>query len=76
MRPGMSFVKYASKAFRLPDAYLPNRYADLAHGCGLGVEYPFVLYPEDADDGMYDGWFEAKQESTCPHCLYRTYAIS
>ena len=59
LRPGMSFVEYASKAFRLPDAYLPNRYADLAHGCGLGVEYPFVLYPEDADYGMYDGRFEA-----------------
>ena len=59
LRPGMSFVEYASKAFRLPDAYLANRYADLAHGCGLGVEYPFVLYPEDAGDGMYDGRFEA-----------------
>ena len=59
LHPGMSFVEYASKAFRLPDAYLANRYADLAHGCGLGVEYPFVLYPEDADDGMYDGRFEA-----------------
>ena len=59
LRPGMSFVEYASKAYRLPDAYLPNRYADLVHGCGLGVEYPFVLYPEDADDGMYDGRFEA-----------------
>ena len=59
LRPGMSFVEYASKAFRLPGAYLANRYADLVHGCGLGVEYPFVLYPEDADDGMYDGRFEA-----------------
>ena len=59
LRSGMSFVDYASKAYRLPDAYLPNRYADLAHGCGLGVEYPFVLYPEDAGDGMYDGRFEA-----------------
>ena len=59
LRPGMSFVEFATRAFRLPDAYLPNRYADLVHGCGLGVEYPFVLYPEDADDGMYDGRFEA-----------------
>ena len=59
LRPGVSFVEYASKAYRLPDAYLANRYADLVHGCGLGVEYPFVLYPEDADDGMYDGRFEA-----------------
>ena len=53
LRPGMSFVELAS------NAYLSNRYADLVHGCGLGVEYPFVLYPEDADDGMYDGRFEA-----------------
>ena len=30
----------------------------MAHGCELGVEYPFILYPEDADDGMYDGRFE------------------
>ena len=59
LRPGVSFVEFASKAYRLPDAYLANRYADLVHGCGLGVEYPFVLYPEDADDGMYDGRFEA-----------------
>ena len=59
LRPGVSFVDYASRAFRLPEAYLANRYADLVHGCGLGVEYPFVLYPEDADDGMYDGRFEA-----------------
>ena len=59
LRPGMSFVEFASKAYSLPEAYLPNRYADLAHGCGLGVEYPFILYPEDADDGMYDGRFEA-----------------
>ena len=59
LRPGMSFVEFASKAYRLPDAYLANRYADLVHGCGLGVEYPFVLYPEDAADGMYDGRFEA-----------------
>ena len=60
LRPGVSFVEFASRAFRLPDAYLANRYADLVHGCGLGVEYPFVLYPEDADDGMYDGRFEAE----------------
>ena len=59
LRPGVSFVEFASKAYRLPGAYLANRYADLVHGCGLGVEYPFVLYPEDADDGMYDGRFEA-----------------
>ena len=59
LRPGVSFLEYASRAYRLPDIYLANRYADIVHGCGLGVEYPFILYPEDADDGAYDGHFEA-----------------
>ena len=40
LRPGMSFVELASKAYRLPDAYLANRYADLVHGCGLGCRIP------------------------------------
>ena len=59
LRPGVGFMEYASRAYRLPDIYLANRYADIAHGCGLGVEYPFILYPEDAEDGAYDGHFEA-----------------
>ena len=59
LRPGVAFLDYASRAYRLPDLYLANRYADIVHGCGLGVEYPFVLYPEDAEDGAYDGHFEA-----------------
>ena len=59
LRPGVAFLEYASLAYRLPDIYLANRYADIVHGCGLGVEYPFVLYPEDADDGAYDGHFGA-----------------
>ena len=58
LRPRVGFVEYANCAFRLPDAYLANRYADIAHGCGLGVEYPFILYPEDADECAYDGHFE------------------
>ncbi len=59
LRPGIGFIEYAEKSYRLPDAYIPNRYADIAHGCGLGVEYPFIWYPEDADYGLYDGVFEA-----------------
>ena len=31
----------------------------MAHGCGMGVEYPLIWYPEDAEWGAYDGVFEA-----------------
>jgi Xaa-Pro aminopeptidase len=58
LRPGTGFAEYAEKAFVLPDAYLANRYADVAHGCGLGVEYPLIWYPEDTEWGAYDGVFE------------------
>lgn len=58
LRPGMSFLAYADRAFALPESCLPNRYADVAHGCGLGVEYPLIWYREDADFGAYDGRFE------------------
>jgi Xaa-Pro aminopeptidase len=58
LQPGLSFLEYASKAYVLPEEYLANRYADVGHGCGLGVEYPFLWYPEDAEYGAYDGMFE------------------
>ena len=58
LRPGISFLEFSSKAYKLPDKYLANRYADVGHGCGLGVEYPFLWYPEDEKYGAYDGMFE------------------
>ncbi len=57
LRPGIGFLEYAERSFALPEAYIANRYADIAHGCGLGVEYPLIWYPEDADKGAYDGVF-------------------
>jgi len=58
LRPGLGFLEYSDKSFRLPDNCLPNRYADVAHGCGLGVEYPLIWYREDEQWGAYDGVFE------------------
>ena len=58
LQPGKKFLEYAAQAYVLPDKYLANRYADVGHGCGMGVEYPFLWYPEDAEFGAYDGMFE------------------
>ncbi len=58
LKPGIGFLEYSDKAYQLPDNCLPNRYADVAHGCGLGVEYPFIWYREDEEWGAYDGIFE------------------
>ena len=58
LTPGLSFLEYSNKAYQLPEKYLANRYADVGHGCGLGVEYPFLWYREDEVFGAYDGVFE------------------
>ena len=57
LHPGTNYLEFASRAYTLPEEYLANRYADVGHGCGLGVEYPFLWYPEDAEYGAYDGAF-------------------
>ncbi len=58
LQVGMGFLEYSDKSYQLPDNCIPNRYADVAHGCGLGVEYPLVWYREDEEWGAYDGLFE------------------
>ena len=58
LQVGIGFLEYSDKSYRLPDTCVPNRYADVAHGCGLGVEYPFIWYREDEEWGAYDGLFE------------------
>ena len=58
LRPGLSFLDYSDQSFQLPEKYIANRYADVAHGCGMGVEYPFIWYREDKQWGAYDGVFE------------------
>ena len=58
LRPGLGFLEMTEKAWKMPELYRPNRYADIAHGAGLGVEYPLIYYPEDAAGGAHDGVFE------------------
>ena len=58
LRSGLGFLDYARAAFQLPEDCIGNRYADVAHGCGLAVDYPLIWYPEDEEWGAYDGLFE------------------
>ena len=67
LKPGLGFLEYSDQAFQLPDNCLANRYADVAHGCGLGVEYPFIWYREDQEWGAYDGEFEENMV-VCVEC--------
>jgi Xaa-Pro aminopeptidase len=44
-------------SWKMHDIYTPNRYAEMIHGIGFGVDYPVIYYPEDHDTGQYSGAF-------------------
>jgi Xaa-Pro aminopeptidase len=58
LRPGLSFREFAEKSWPMPDAYVPNRYMMMLHGCGFVDEYPSLAYVADWKDWGYDGVFE------------------
>ncbi|ESX98785.1 hypothetical protein X753_31055 [Mesorhizobium sp. LNJC399B00] len=58
LRPGVSFREFSETAWKMPEIYVPNRYAELIHGAGLGVEYPVVYYLQDWEAAGYEGFFE------------------
>jgi Xaa-Pro aminopeptidase len=58
IKPGMSFRDYAERAWKIPDAFIVNRYAMITHGIGMGDEYPSVAHLCDWDAIGYDGIIE------------------
>jgi len=59
LRAGMTFREFSEKAWRIPDAYLKNRYSCIAHGIGMVDEYPSIAHQVDWASSGYDGQFEA-----------------
>jgi len=58
LRPGVSFREFSEKSWKMPEAYVPNRYMTLVHGAGLSGEYPYIAYPQDFAAKGYDGLVE------------------
>ena len=57
LRPGMTFEEFGELSWKMHDIYVPNRYAEMIHGIGFGVEYPVIYYPEDHETWQYSGTF-------------------
>ncbi|MFM0370047.1 M24 family metallopeptidase [Paraburkholderia aspalathi] len=57
LRPGLTFEEYIQASWQMPDLYVPNRYAEMVHGIGFGVEYPLVYFRQDAPAWQYPGEF-------------------
>ena len=58
VRPGISFREFSEKAWRIPNAYVANRYSCVFHGVGLCDEWPKAAHVHDAESSAYDGVLE------------------
>jgi Xaa-Pro aminopeptidase len=57
LRPGLSFREFAERSWPVPEAFVPQRYMMMLHGCGFVDEYPSIAYVADWQDWGYDGMF-------------------
>jgi len=58
VRPGISFREFSEKAWRIPNAYVANRYSCVFHGVGMCDEWPKAAHVQDAESSAYDGVLE------------------
>lgn len=57
IQPGVSFVEFNEKSWRIPDKYIPFRYTLAVHGTGMADEWPGILLHPDFDDD-FEGLIE------------------
>jgi len=58
VKPGISFREFAERSWHIPDEFVANRYPMIAHGVGMGDEYPSIAREMDWDAVGYDGMIE------------------
>jgi Xaa-Pro aminopeptidase len=54
VKPGITCREFAEKAWRIPNAYVKNRYSCVAHGVGMCDEWPKVTHAQDVARSQYD----------------------
>lgn len=52
IRPGVSFIEFNEKSWRIPEKYIPYRYSLAVHGTGMADEWPGILLHPDFDPGF------------------------
>ena len=57
LRPGLDFVEFNERSWRIPQKHVPYRYTIAVHGTGMADEWPFVYLHPDFDP-RYGGRFE------------------
>ena len=49
VKPGVSFREFSETAWRIPNAYVANRYSCVFHGVGMCDEWPKAAHVQDLE---------------------------
>ena len=58
VKAGVTFKELSAGSWMPPEEFIPHRYTLMAHGIGMGDEWPAIPWPIDWDADGYDGLLE------------------
>lgn len=72
IRAGMSFREFAEKSWPVPEEFWARRYNSVAHGVGMGNEWPHIPFAADwKDQNKREGVFEENMVMAIESCIAR-----
>ena len=72
IRAGMSFREFAEKSWPVPEEFYARRYNSVAHGVGMGNEWPHIPFAADWNHhDERDGVFEENMVMAIESCIAR-----
>lgn len=70
IRAGMSFREFAEKSWSVPEEFYARRYNSVAHGVGMGNEWPHIPFAADWNDNdEREGVFEENMVIAIESCV-------
>ena len=70
LKPGVSFDELTRTGQPLPEKYAQQRYGVMFHGVGLCDEYPSIRYPQDFEEGQWEGGVLEPGMTLCVEVYY------
>lgn len=69
IRPGLGFREFSEQSWHLPSEFWGRRYNSVAHGVGMGNEWPLIPFVSDWMDGQADGVFQSGMVFAVEACI-------
>ena len=69
--PGLSFQEFSQKSWPVPSYFWARRYNSVAHGVGMGNEWPKIPFYQDWGDCRLDGHLQENMVLAIESCICR-----